>query len=131
MVARGTEPRNKKAGRAGNGRTPAENSAYAKVAQAGMSREQMRANAEAARAGRRRKAAERVIALNGELPPGELERAIDLEIAAQMARIRAKALTTRRRARQVAERAAELEAEAAALDRETGSRQDSDVAASA
>lgn len=80
-----------------NGRTSAENSAYARSAALSMTRDQQLAAASRARDGRRAKAAERILAAQGELEPGDLDREIDREIGRQMERARAAALTARRR----------------------------------
>ena len=109
MVTRGTATRNS------NGRTKAENQAYAKIGRAGLTRQQEVTAAATARAGRRAKAAERIIARDGKLEPDVLERRIDAEIANQMTRARAAALTARRRAREAADRLAAAEAELAAV----------------
>ena len=49
------EPNTRNGKRKGNGRTPAENRAYAQIAQAGLRRDQQLANAAAGREGRRQK----------------------------------------------------------------------------
>jgi hypothetical protein len=102
MLARSTTTRNKGSG---NGRTVAENQAYAVLASNSQTRQQKLASAANARAGRRARAAERITAREGTMPAAELERAIDREIAAQMARARAAALTARRKAREAADAA--------------------------
>ena len=115
MLAHGTNTHNSKPG---NGRTPAENHLYASIGSNARTRQQKLDAAAAARASRRARAAERIVALEGPLPPDELERAIDRAISDQMNRARAAALTARRKAREAAEReaAAEAELEAAELE---------------
>jgi hypothetical protein len=100
--------------RQGNGRTPAENHLFAKIGNRGLSPQQRLDAAEAMRKGRRDAAAERIRARLGPLPEDELEREIDREIADQMTRARAAALTGRRKAREAAEKAAQKEREYAA-----------------
>lgn len=88
----------------GNGRTKAENVAYARLAAAGKTRQQQLDGAERARQGRRAKARERVLATQPGLSGDVLEREVDKDIARQMVRMRAAALTARRRASQRASR---------------------------
>jgi hypothetical protein len=59
--------------------------------------------------GRRRAAGERVLARLGPIPGDQLEREIDKELDGQLMRMRAAALTSKRKAREAAEKLAEAE----------------------
>jgi hypothetical protein len=83
-----------------NGRTAAENAAYASMAANARSRDRQLASAEAMRRGRREHARRRVEERDGPQPADVMERLIDQEIARQMAAARAAALTARRRIRE-------------------------------
>jgi len=87
-------------GLADNGRSPAENREYAIIARRSQSRATELAAAERAWQGRRAKARERVTERDGELPPDVLERRVNMEIGAQLAR--ARKLTLRRQRQQAA-----------------------------
>jgi hypothetical protein len=100
----------------GNGRSKAENIAYAKLANAARSPEQIRATAEAMRKGRRDAARRRIEERWGPQPAGLIEDMIDRELAGQMARMRAKALTARRKAREAGEQLAAAEADLEAAE---------------
>jgi hypothetical protein len=94
---------------AANRRIPAENRVYAQLARTGLTPEHEMAAVENMRKGRRAKAAERIIACDGQLPTDGLERRIDAGIRGQMIRARAAALTARRKsAAKLAAAAAEL-----------------------
>ena len=95
--------------RRGNGRSPAENKIYAQLGRRGLSRQQELDAAAAMQQGRRRAAGERVLARLGPIPGDQLEREIDKELDGQLMRMRAAALTSKRKAREAAEKLAEAE----------------------
>jgi hypothetical protein len=64
MVSRGTTTRIRPSG---NGRTPAENAAYASIGAHGQSRQMQLENAERMRRGRREAARKRIIARDGQM----------------------------------------------------------------
>lgn len=95
--------------RDGNGRSKAENHIYASLAANSKTREQQLESIAHARAGRRAKATERVLARQPHLTGDELQREVDRELARAMQKARAAALTARRQARQAAAARAALE----------------------
>lgn len=108
MTAQGASLRNP---RSGNGRTAAENAAYAAMASNARSRGQQLAAVDRMNAGRREHARQRIIERDGPQPDKIMPRLIDIEIKRQMAAARAAALTARRKAREADERLAAAEAE--------------------
>lgn len=95
-----------------NGRTPAENRLYASIANHGLTREQQLKNARAGWEGRRAKIAARIDP-EGILGQAERDRLINRELADQLQRGLARALTARRKARDLAARKAAADAELA------------------
>lgn len=95
--------------RRGNGRTPAENHEYAKLAANSQSRETQLANASAARDARTAKLAAEIDP-EGTMSPAELAREIKRRKDAQLAKARAVRLTMLRRAREAGTALVEAEA---------------------
>jgi hypothetical protein len=98
-----------------NGRSKAENVAYAKIAQAGLSAAQRAENARKARETRIANLAAEIDP-EGLMDPADRMAEVNRVLNQQLLKARAARLTARRKAAEAAERLAETEAELAAFD---------------